>query len=381
VRYRFPPVLAACLIGFAASGCERPDASPELHRTTSDERSTESVSEPRVTIGESFGEGHTLHRVFGGMLLQDGRIAVGDGSAGEIRIFEPDGRHAYSTGGLGSGPGEFRSINWIGRMPADSILVWDLRLRRFSVLDPGGAYVRDFRPEVREGQIRPIAVHDDGSIFVAVETGYDPQVQTGRVRDALILLRLSASGEPVGTLGEFAGSDWLLYEHPSSFRAVRLPLGRRGHLAVSADRIFYGSSEAGQVEVFDLTGNRVGSLALPVGRRAISDRELRDFVEEEIPDRAERGIVLRHIAAEALGNAPVLTGMSVDREYNLWVRGFPEPGNGTVEWLIVPVTGGAVRTLRLPVAAVPLDLRDGNLLARESDADGVQRVTVRKVDL
>ncbi len=70
-------------------------------------------------------------------------VIVGEGLANEVRIFRArDGRHLYTVGGHGEGPGEFVDAAPVGMDEGDRLWVWDVRRRRFTVFDPSGSLLR-----------------------------------------------------------------------------------------------------------------------------------------------------------------------------------------------------------------------------------------------
>jgi hypothetical protein len=54
-----------------------------------------------------------------------------------VRIYQGDGIEATRVGGVGDGPGEYGSISAIGS-ESDSLWIFDLRLRRFTIMDSVG---------------------------------------------------------------------------------------------------------------------------------------------------------------------------------------------------------------------------------------------------
>jgi hypothetical protein len=87
---------------------------------------------PLVTIGavdgpEAIGTVGRIVDESGVALLSDGRIAVADGQANEIRIYDASGNRLTSVGRTGDGPGEFQGLRGIATFGGDSILAWDSR--------------------------------------------------------------------------------------------------------------------------------------------------------------------------------------------------------------------------------------------------------------
>jgi len=194
-------------------------------------------------------------RVFSGVLGDDATTLVGNSGTQQIRVFDGDGRSVAVAGRQGGGPGEFRSINGMSRFRGDSILVFDLRSQRFSVLTPRGAFVRSFQNSASGGPAFPFGVFPDGSILVGVEKSYDPRIQTGRVRDTLALYRLAPDsaaipGDTLAIRGERARRGSRRPDHPrlvglsAPARHGHLRAGRRDHL-LAAEQPAAGSGGGG----------------------------------------------------------------------------------------------------------------------------------------
>ena len=127
-----------------------------------------SLSEvPLLEIGVVEGDpAYQLHEAVSSVRLPDASVAVVNRGSQEIRFYSPDGRHIRSVGGEGSGPGEFRSPSRIWRWGADSLRVWDSRLRRFSFMDNQGAEARTERFEWSADEPFPLDVWVHGVNWV-----------------------------------------------------------------------------------------------------------------------------------------------------------------------------------------------------------------------
>lgn len=76
-----------------------------------------------------------------------GRIWVADALEHEIRVFEPDGRHVRSFGGMGGGPAEFLGIAGMDWAPDGNLWVLDGGNMRFAVYDTTGKLLTTHRRE------------------------------------------------------------------------------------------------------------------------------------------------------------------------------------------------------------------------------------------
>lgn len=104
----------------------------------------EIVHPHRVEIGVTVGEAaYQLSGVRAGVRTSDGRIVIADAGSSEVRFFDSEGRFLNSAGKQGGGPGEFEALANIWRIERDSVLAFDSRSARITVLGPDGDYVRD----------------------------------------------------------------------------------------------------------------------------------------------------------------------------------------------------------------------------------------------
>ena len=78
---------------------------------------------PALVIGSRPEAPYEFSRVVGALRLTDGRIVVADGASLELRFFDPAGTFMRSVGRRGEGPGEFRRMGSLVRLPGDTLAV------------------------------------------------------------------------------------------------------------------------------------------------------------------------------------------------------------------------------------------------------------------
>ncbi len=116
-----------------------------------------------LRIGTSGGDAnYQFGQISGIAPLPDGRVAVMDQQAQQLRIFSPEGEHLKTVGGPGSGPGEFAP----GAGPilvglGDTLYVPDITNRRVNRFTPDGEPLGSFALDLSSGI--PMAWQDDGS--------------------------------------------------------------------------------------------------------------------------------------------------------------------------------------------------------------------------
>lgn len=111
-------------------------------------------AEPLVEIGAVDGpEEYQLFRAATGAVLSGGTIVIGNGGTQELRFYDAAGGHLRTAGGQGEGPGQFVRLSLLGTFGGDSLLVWDIQQRRFSVFAPDGTFARVFAAPAEPGPV------------------------------------------------------------------------------------------------------------------------------------------------------------------------------------------------------------------------------------
>lgn len=85
-------------------------------------------------------ESTLLVRASGVAFSKDGRIAIGDASEGNIKLYAADGHLLTVLGKKGEGPNEFRAPRWLQFGRDGELLVADAQLERVATFDSTGAY-------------------------------------------------------------------------------------------------------------------------------------------------------------------------------------------------------------------------------------------------
>lgn len=372
-------VLVLCAI---ATACGRSDGGPRRDAGSSAPSVTDSATwrlgEARVRIGQDGAPGHELDRVYGGVIGPDGSLAVGNAGTGEIRFFDDRGALRKVAGRKGRGPGEFQSINWLRPFRGDSLIAFDMQVQRFSIWSRDGVFARTVQIRAGPGFVRPVGVFGDGSILMAADQPYDPRTGPRVVRDQSDLLRVDAEGTPLGSLGRFSGTEWLLYRNQASFGAVQVPFGRTRHVAVSGEHVFLASSDSGVVTVHDQAGRQVRTIRVAAAARPLRPEEV-DHALFQIPDEPQRKALREHLASRrANAMAPVILDLRTDRVGRLWVRTFASAPDHH-RWLVFDASGRREGSVVMPSDYLPLDIDRDRVLVRQTGADGVQHVVLHGV--
>ncbi len=103
------------------------------------------ADEPLLRIGMFDGPPEYLFgEVTGAIRLEDGSVVVADEQSYEVRLFDANGIHLWTSGQEGEGPGEFKGLTLLRNCPGSPITVFDWALERITELEPDGS-VADVR--------------------------------------------------------------------------------------------------------------------------------------------------------------------------------------------------------------------------------------------
>ncbi|MCY3704485.1 MAG: hypothetical protein OXH08_03150 [Gammaproteobacteria bacterium] len=198
-RGLLPTVLAATAICMAAPGCD--PASPPVHTIHADSAGIAVATaieplwgpgegwtvepEPLLEIGTVTGAPeYQFTDVIAAVRLSNGDIVVAERAASELRSYDATGNFQWRAGRSGEGPGEFRSLDFVGTTAGDSLVTYDGALLRAQLFDPQGGLVRSFRVAITEGEAVGRAIAADKAVGIV---------------DGLLVVRFIESGDEVPT--------------------------------------------------------------------------------------------------------------------------------------------------------------------------------------
>ncbi len=338
---------------------------------------------PTTQVGELEGsEAYQLFRVADAHLRTDGSIVIADGGSQQIRVFDRNGEHVASWGQRGEGPGEFTLLTQIDAWPGDSLIAWDGRLRRLSVLDHDGALGRTLTLQARENMssFGPVHVLSSGSV-IATGTALDlEEPQDGMIRPPITAAYLDDRGETVVSFGLHPGSEAYLRSNGEMIAITRAPIQRSSHTAVWGARLVIAPTDAYSLPVFDDDGAltsvvRVRGELRPVTQQDI-DREINALVERTPEAQQAR----RRAAFEGVPfptEFPAFGSLETDADGNLWVQDFRPPSQeGPDMWTIFGPDGQALGRFETPENLTIYEIGADYVLGRTTDQLDVERVVL-----
>ena len=337
---------------------------------------------PTVDIGGRSSEGP--YRVVEATRLGDGRIVVASAGANALELYAPDGRHLRTVGRTGGGPGEFRTLFWVGRLPGDSIAAWDAAIGRLSVFTPAGDFVRAVTPRTPLGLFPQAAgVFGDGRILIAIRSA-DAGLGSGvRVqRDDVSYVALDGRGE-VQPIGRFPGTEMLLSGGAGGGLVMRpLPFGRQTVAAASGGQVYVGTGDR-----FELRGYEPSQRLRTIVRAEhapvpVTGAAIRDYRRTLVTLGAEGDARFRQQQARMLEQAPYpkqmppFTDLEVDADGNLWTRDSGAPAARVARWTVFSPDGRLRGSVEIPASVTVREIGRDWLLGTVLDDDQVEHVRV-----
>ena len=345
-------------------------------------------AEPLLSVGLMEGPDEYLFAgINGGTRLADGSVLVSDRTHFRIQRFDPEGKHLWSRGREGEGPGEFQYVQLApGCATAERIVVYDIWTQRVSAFSKDGELLDDYRFLYNGLPIRRFSCAPNGRLGFAGssvrmgETGAEP----GDIFRELLSLGTAELGDTAATmLRERIPSSEERYLGPGD----AMPASIWSHDAVfaAADQgVWFGTSDDYEVELVDWTGETIRRIRwegpdLNVTRADI-DRH-RDALEERYRRGGDADWRARFESRwewereDVPDVFPAYRALMMGDDGVLWVHDYIRPGERS-EWFAFDSDGTWIRTLVLPPRTVLLDIGPDWALVRTRDDLDVQRVAL-----
>lgn len=345
--------------------------------------------EPTLDLGVMDGElDYQFFEIAGAVRMSDGRIAVANSGSGEIRFFDASGHFLKNSGGKGSGPGEFEDIFFLKKTVGDSLIAYDWRNRRVSVLTPQGDFVRSFEFTIltTAGGFPIVAEpFPNGDLLLGTDMfAASEEIVTGAKRDSAMYYVIGPEGETIETLGAFPGGESYQTTDGESWVGGGLVFGKFGYAAVSGSGFYYGSSDHFEIEYRNQDGHLLRLVRLDHDALPVTQTDIDGYVSDRMARaRPER----RQIYETMFENMPFPSTMPsyedfrVDGEAYLWVSDFRKPGDVQPRWNIFDPEGvylGVVETPpRFRISEIGSDYLIGSW-RDDLDVDHVRMYTLLK---
>lgn len=338
---------------------------------------------PSVSIGDGSAPEYELFQVQGAVRLTDGRFAILNGGSNEVRVYSPEGRFVTSIGREGQGPGEFMAADRLFRGLADSLIVWDSRSVRASVVTADAGFVRTIPLEASPQAPRLEGVDSKGRLLVvAPDFGASSSPEIRRLTERRFLY--DGSGRLIDTLGASPGMTGVIRGAADRMEIQKPLVAPTTTYAIGGSILWIETGEARALEYVDLeTGvDHVVSwdgpdlTMTPAYRQAII-RDLAARVPEEMRVGYRASLERRPVPPTIPATARVLA----DRMGRGWLELAPTPGGrDRTEWIVFGVDGRPEAKLGLDRSISILSVLDDAVIVVERDEFDVERVSLYRLE-
>jgi 6-bladed beta-propeller len=319
-----------------------------------------------------------------GIVLQStGRLVVANAGNLELCIFGPDGQFIRRIGRTGGGPGEYRAIQGVQRLRADSLLVYDPSLHRVSILDPEGHFVRSVplsAPSEALGSVVVVASLTDGTFVV----GYS-EFRTGAPRPEAVtftqrVYRYDSSGRLLGPIGQFFASEHFVQSAPPSMGGIAYwnrAFGRQWSIAPVAHGFVAGEGSDFTVMQYGPTGAPVLLHRLARQPRAVTPEDIATYRQLSLATTRPQDAVLEQRRLDEMPyprTFPTYRRLLTDPKGRIWLEIYPTPGEQSSDWVVLDPPAKRASSITLPprfqLQAVGVSMLCGVL----RDADDLETV-------
>jgi hypothetical protein len=313
--------------------------------------------QPLLDIGVLEGEpAYQLFEVVDSRRLSDGRIAIANSGSSEIRFFDADGKYLYSAGRKGGGPGEFESMLSMKLMQGDSLLVFDWRNQRASLLDADGNLTRatQFRFLGAMGGFPMIvAPFEDSSLLLGVRSFFGTgDIKSGLSRDEVVFVRADAEGELLDTLAVLPGGEMNVRTEGGGVMLGDRPFGRWPSHDVYRDGFYYGSRDRYEIDHYSLDGRLLRSIRRAIPNMKVSAADIENYKRDHIEDAEDEN--QRQLAVRLLEGVefpeefPAYGEIIVDDLRNIWVAVYRKPDDEQPRWTVFDSNGQLLGVVWMP---------------------------------
>ena len=387
------PAPALALV--AATACAEQESTSAVYTDGDGVRIVESLSaawtpgeewtvgpEPVFRLGNAEDDPSSqFFRILDVALLAGGHVIVVDGGSSEVRRYDAAGRHLWSAGGRGEGPGEFRGPRYLGQREDGAFLVWDRSLFRLTVMGENGDLIATGRRSFEGSEFIVQGLFDDGAWLVTFPVSISAPGAGTAWADTIGLWRYDPVREDRIRLAEIIGHRWIW----TGQHMLPVPFSPRPLRAIDGSRLAVASGPDAEISVHDAAGSPVARHRIARDRETVTGPEVRQVIESlvELGQSGAPAAVWRdwRDRMEIPRYQPAFDWLLADGNGTLWARRFQsDPLSREPPWWdVFDPTGVYLGSVSTPGGLTVLAIGDGLLAGVYRDELGVEYVSVHRV--
>lgn len=334
------------------------------------------ADEPDYHVGWGTGD-PSFERVIAGVILTDGRAAVGDYGSKTILVLSPTGEVQEVLGGPGEGPGEIGTVRSVHRIGQDTIAVEDGRNARITLFHEGSILRTVLTNRHGSTVPRMIAIGVDEGGLIMQSATYNPDFP--ELWRQGVIARFDLTSGRLDTLRTF---DWT--QSATTRRGIRFPV--TGVTGTTKDAILIARSDLPQVNRINPEGELTQILRFPWERELISDSTWAAYEEYfmEEPVSTINASTRRRLFAQfkpPIGKPlPYFGTIRGDDLGNVWVGNYSVDYRTTGRYEVFSPTGDWLGSVSLPPRFRVLDIRERRILGVQYNDLGVNAVALFRIE-
>jgi hypothetical protein len=321
---------------------------------------------PVLDIAAATADGEPFRRIRRVLRLRDGGIVVGDEALRRVLWFTGDGRLEAETGAPA-----LESVWPVGRLPGDSVVVWDGVTEMLRIYDGRGQIVHSRAFKADSPAITPWGVFPDGSLLASAA---ERPAATGPgivVQDTVVFWVIEpASGERQPIL-RTAAAQWFF---PVPGRAVQVPYTGNPVFDVDGDEVLVTAGSARVIERWSRSGRLLERLSDgrdPVRVSRSMQSRYRERRIRSVRGRTEEDSLERDLEGTPWPEfAMAWDRLVVAEDGRIWVRDYgPDAGQSAV-WTVFDGSSGVIAQTRTPPGFEVMAVSGDFLLGVEAELGG-----------
>lgn len=338
-------------------------------------------SEPVFRLGGAEAEPSSrFFRIPDVALLAGGEVVVVDGGSSEVRRYDAGGRHLWSAGGRGEGPGEFRSPRYLGRREDGAFLIWDRSLLRLSVVAEDGEVLLSERRTSPDGsEFIAFGLFDDGAWLVANPRRVSAPAEGTAWTDTVPLGRYDPALNEQVDVARVPGHQWIW----TGQHMLPVPFSPQPLRAIMGDRLAVASGPVSEISIHGPDGSLAARYRIARERAPVTASDVGRVIESLVEVGQGPEAVWRRWRddMEIPSHEPAFDRLLADDAGNLWARRFTvDPvSRAPTSWDVFDPEGTWLGVVATPGGMTVTAIRDGLVAGVYRDELGVEHVSVHRL--
>lgn len=307
--------------------------------------------------------------------LDGGGVAVAEGQAMELRVFDAQGTHVVTFGGQGGGPGEFTNLTSIAGVAHDTVWAWDLPSGRLTSYLTRGTFLEavTYAGDPRDRLLRVERLPDGTVVAQSRWRSHNPgpvgSFPLTLMRDTIVLHHLDAALTELDTIA--------VYPAGEALRAVQIqgggagpitsvsvirrqrPFARSGFSAVAPGGVVVAANDTYQWARWNVDGTPRVISRTPASDRPITPQQvaaLRERMIAETDNAARRRDIEKTFDDFALPEImPGFSALQVDALGRVWLAEYLPRPDAPTAWTVFTPQGAVMGRVEVPAG---LEVRD-----------------------